>query len=423
MKKKTRLFTQGFFFVLIALIAVNHGLSEKGIALSFIPTASLHAICPFGGVETLYTLLASGKLLPKLHESTLIITGLILIISLLFGKAFCGWICPLGTVQEWIGKVGRKLFKTRYNSFISPRVHKFLSFGPYIILLLTLYATATTAKLAFLDFDPYHALFSFWTGEVALYSIIILVLILLASLVIERPWCKYLCPLGIVLGITNKFRLFTIKRNDSTCISCKLCDKKCPMNLTISDSTKVSSTECISCMECTSENTCPKQNTLVMKSGKSHIKNKFMPLLIILFLFGGIQLSKSFSLWKTERSAEPAKITSSDYTEKYDPADIRGSYSFKEISSLYNVKEEDLITSFKLSDINLKVKDLETLYSSSEIEIGTKSVRYFVALYNEIPFDKGEEEVFLPSSAVDLLLSTKNLTPEEIDYLKAHEGN
>ncbi|MPN43644.1 hypothetical protein SDC9_191204 [bioreactor metagenome] len=148
-----------------------------------------------------------------------------------------------------------------------------------------------------------------------------------------------------------------------------------------------------------------------------------MPLLIILFLFGGIQLSKSFSLWKTERSAEPAKITSSDYTGKYDPADIRGSYSFKEIASLYNVKEEDFITGFKLNDINLKVKDLETLYSGSEIEIGTKSVRYFVALYNGIPFDKGEEEVFLPSSAVDLLLSTKNLNSEEIDYLKSHEGN
>lgn len=423
MKKKIRLFTQGFFFILTALIAVNHGLSERGISIPFAPNASLHAICPFGGVETLYTLLSSGKLLPKLHESTLIITGLILLISFLFGKIFCGWICPLGTIQEWIGKAGRKLFKTKYNSFISPRVHKILSFGPYIILLLTLYATATTAKLAFLDFDPYHALFSFWTGEVALYSIIIISLVLVASLFIERSWCKYLCPLGAVLGITNKFRLFTITRNESTCISCSLCDKKCPMSLNPSNSTKVSSTECISCMECTSENTCPKENTLVLKSNKLHLKNKFMPLFIILFIFGGIQIFKSLDLWKTERSAEPAKITSSAHSGKYDPADIRGSYSFKEIATLYDVKEEDLLTAFKIGDVNIKVKDLETLYSNSEIEIGTKSVRYFVALYNGVPFDKGDEEIYLPSSAIDLLLSTKTLDQKEIDYLNSHKEN
>jgi len=148
-----------------------------------------------------------------------------------------------------------------------------------------------------------------------------------------------------------------------------------------------------------------------------------MPLLIILFLFGGIQIFKSLDLWKTERSAEPAKITSNVHSGKYDPADIRGSYSFKEIATLYDVKEEDLLTAFKLDDINIKVKDLEALYSNSEIKIGTKSVRYFVALYNGVPFDKGDEEIYLPSSAVNLLLSTKTLDQKEIDYLNSHKEN
>jgi len=175
-------------------------------------------------------------------------------------------------------------------------------------------------------------------------------------------------------------------------------------------------------MECTSENTCPKDDTLVLRSNKLHLKNKFMPLIIILFVFGGIQISNSLNLWKTERSAEPAKITSSVHSGKYDPADIRGSYSFKEIATLYDVKE-DLLTAFRLGDVNIKVKDLEALYSNSQIEIGTKSVRYFVALYNGVPFDKGDEEIYLPSSAVDLLLSTKTLDQKEIDYLNSHKEN
>jgi ferredoxin len=421
LKKKIRLYTQGFFFIFVALIAINHTLAEKNIIIPFIPTASLHAICPFGGVETLYNFLLDGKLLPKLHESTFIITGIILLISLLFGSVFCGWICPLGTIQEWIGKIGRKLFKKKYNNFISPSIHKILSFGPFIILALVLYTTISTAKLAFLDFDPYYALFSFWTGEVALYSILILVVILGASLFIERPWCQYLCPFGIILGFTNKFRLFNLKRNTDTCISCKLCDKNCPMNLNISTSTKISSIKCISCMECTSENTCPKENTLIITSGKMNLSKKFIPIFIIVFLFGGVQITSYLSLWKTERSAEPAKLTTSDNVIQYDPADIRGSHSFKEISQLYGIEEKHLIEGFKLSDISVKIKDLETIYADSQVEIGTKSVRYFVALYNNIPYDKGDEEVYLPSSAVDLLLAIKTLDSNEINYLETHK--
>ena len=91
---------QWFFFLLIAAIAVNHTLAESGAAIPFLADASLHAVCPFGGVETLYTFTASGLLVKKIHDSSLVLAAIVLLLSILFGPVFCGWVCPLGMVQE-----------------------------------------------------------------------------------------------------------------------------------------------------------------------------------------------------------------------------------------------------------------------------------------------------------------------------------
>ena len=116
-----RKLVQWFFFLLIALISVNHALAESGAGISFLSNASLHAVCPFGGVETLYTFVASGLLVKKIHDSSLVLAGIVLLLSILFGPVFCGWVCPLGTVQEWVGKLGKKLFRRRYNHFVPAR--------------------------------------------------------------------------------------------------------------------------------------------------------------------------------------------------------------------------------------------------------------------------------------------------------------
>jgi polyferredoxin len=97
---------QWFFFILIALIAINHTLAESGAAIPILSSASLHAVCPFGGVETLYTFISSGLFVKKIHESSLVLMGISLVLAVVFGPVFCGWVCPLGTVQEWVGKLG-----------------------------------------------------------------------------------------------------------------------------------------------------------------------------------------------------------------------------------------------------------------------------------------------------------------------------
>jgi polyferredoxin len=174
----------------------------------------------------------------------------------------------MGSIQEWFGKIGRKLFGRRFNRFIPYRFDKYLRYLRYLVLAWVVYMTAASATLIFADWDPYFTLFNFWSGEVAVTGFISLGAVLVLSLFVERPFCKYACPYGALLGVFNLFRVFKIKRNPQTCIDCKACDKACPMNIPVSQSGTVRNHQCISCMKCTSEQQCPVENTVELMAGK-----------------------------------------------------------------------------------------------------------------------------------------------------------
>lgn len=268
MKKKVkkriwiRRVIQVFFFALIALIAYNHTLAESGKGIPLLSSASLHAICPFGGVVSIYQFVTTGTFVKKVHESALVLMVISFFLAVLFGPILCGWVCPFGSIQEWFGKIGNKIFMKKYNKFIPSNIDKYLRFLRYGVLAWVIYMTANSGYLIFQDIDPYYALFNFWSSEVSLIGIGVLLVTLLLSLFVERPWCKYVCPFGAFLGIFNLFRIFKIKRNSNTCISCNLCDKSCPMNIEVSKSSSVKNHQCISCLKCTSEETCPVDNTV-----------------------------------------------------------------------------------------------------------------------------------------------------------------
>lgn len=263
-KTSVRTILQVFFFILIALIAANHVLEDSGLKIPLISNASLHAVCPFGGVVSLYQFAAVGTFTQKIHQSSFILMILVFILAILFGSVFCGWVCPLGSIQEWVGKLGKRIFKKRYNHFIPQRIDQYLRYLRYIMLIWVIYATAMTGKLAFGNIDPYYALFNFWTGEVAVTGLAVLGITLLASLAVERPWCKYACPYGAILGISNLFSALSIRRKESTCISCGLCADDCPMNIPVHTVSVVRDHRCIGCLECTSEAACPIDNTVML---------------------------------------------------------------------------------------------------------------------------------------------------------------
>lgn len=258
-----RKIVQWFFFLLIALIAINHTLVENGGGIPFLSTASLHALCPFGGVVTIYQYATVGSFVRKIHESAFILMIIGFILASLFGPVFCGWVCPLGTVQEWTAKLGHKIFRHKYNHFVPTKLDNTLRYLRYLVLIWVVYVTATSGRLIFAEYDPYFALFNFWTSEVALGGLIVLGLTLLLSVFVERPWCKYACPYGAILGITNLFRVFQIKRAASTCKADGACSIMCPMNIPVDSLKTVHDHQCIACLECTSEAICPVAKTVI----------------------------------------------------------------------------------------------------------------------------------------------------------------
>jgi polyferredoxin len=260
--QRIRLVIQILFFVIIAATTLAHTLEEQGIVIPWFLGASIHSICPFGGVVTLYRLITEGTYVQKIHESAVWLMGIVLVSTVLVGPAFCGWVCPFGSFQEWIGKLGRKLFKRRYNHFVPASVDRVLRYLRYVVLIWVVVMTATTATLIFADYDPYNALFNFYTGEVAITGYIALGLVMVLSLFVERPFCKYACPYGAMLGVANLFRVFKLRRNTQTCIDCKACDKSCPMNIPVSTSRVVKDHQCNACMQCTSDHACPVAHTV-----------------------------------------------------------------------------------------------------------------------------------------------------------------
>jgi polyferredoxin len=257
------------FFVLVLLVSLSHTLAESGIEIPLIQGASVHAICPFGGVVSLYRYITTGTFVQKIHDSSFYLMLIVLVTAVVAGPVFCGWVCPFGTFQDWLAMLGRKLFKKRYNRFIPAKFDKWLRYLRYLVAVWVIVMTAISAKLVFSDYDPYYALFNLWTSEVAITAYVALALVVVASLFVERPFCKYACPYGAVLGLTNLFRIFTIRRNPKTCIDCGKCDKACPMNIVVSTSGHVRDHQCITCMACTSEVACPINKTVELSAGKA----------------------------------------------------------------------------------------------------------------------------------------------------------
>lgn len=149
---------------------------------------------------------------------------------------------------------------------------------------------------------------------------------------------------------------------------------------------------------------------------------------VLVVIFGGVLVTTAFGWWQTESEKVPVSYQTGDATGEYNPVDIRGSYTFGEISTLFEIPYEDLASAFRLpADADPAViacKDLEEMYlslSEAGTEVGTSSVRLFVALYKGLPYElDAEEESYLLRPAVQMLKRKATLTEEQLAYLDAH---
>jgi hypothetical protein len=147
--------------------------------------------------------------------------------------------------------------------------------------------------------------------------------------------------------------------------------------------------------------------------------------LVILLLFGGIGFTTAMNWWHTETTRIPKTYTEGDAAGQYNPADIRGSYTFGDVSQLFAVPLADLQQAFRIpagqDAASFQVKSLEDLSAGLPVEVGTTSVRMFVAFYKGLPYDlAASTETYLFPEAAGILKAQGKMTPEQIAFLEGH---
>ncbi len=153
------------------------------------------------------------------------------------------------------------------------------------------------------------------------------------------------------------------------------------------------------------------------------LNSKTLGALIVFVLFGGILATTAAGWWTTTTSKVPVTFSEGEAAGQYNPADIRGSYTFGDITNSFDVPLAALQVAFAVPDgvdpAAYQVKSLEERYADQEVEIGTASLRLFVALYTGLPYDLSLGD-YLPAPAAQVLREQAALTPEQAAYLDTH---
>jgi len=238
------------------------------------------------------------------HPASMVILGYAVLISFLLRKSFCGWFCPVGTLSEWVWKLGKSILGKNYRIptwiDLPLRSVKYILFGffGYIITKMTVSEIA-----AFIE-SPYYKIadvkmLHFFTRMSMLTAVVIVILIVL-SLFFRNFWCRYACPYGALLGIFSLISPTRIHRNPETCINCEQCYQACPFHLPVNTKKQVYSPECSGCMDCV--NICPSKNTLELKTSwlKNALKTSQAGLLIVIAFISVVYMAKISGHWKSQ---------------------------------------------------------------------------------------------------------------------------
>lgn len=338
------------------LFLVIRKLVDKGFEVDF------EAYCPFGGFQALVSFIKTGNLACSM-TSTQIFMGIIFLIGVIFfGKLFCSYLCPLGTISENLGKIGDKL-GIRKN--IDGLYDKILRSLKYVLLFVTVHYTTASNELFCKHYDPFFAGVSFFGDDVVVWAAISSILVLVAgAILVKMFWCKYLCPLNalfnvfrfslIIIGMTLVYAItiflnldipfywflgslcligyiaelstrkckhlpmLKITRDEHKCINCGLCSKKCPQGIDVANLKVVDKADCNLCGECVA--CCPVENTLTINK-KNNIKWLPISITVLLVVIGliiseQVKIPTITEVWGDEAAIENAGIYQQDDIRK-----------------------------------------------------------------------------------------------------------
>ncbi len=362
--------------ILVAITSIGI-LHQTG---TVIKTVGVDALCPFGGIETLWSLVTGAGLVRRIAVSSVVLLAMTVLIAVLFRRAFCGYLCPLGAVQELFGKIGKAIWP-KNRPVMPTAIDKPARLLKYGVLVFFTVWTWQAATLVIRPYDPWVAWMHLTSAELFAefgIGLAILGIALVGSIVYDRFFCKYLCPMGGFLGAIARFSLFKVRRVEDTCIDCKLCDHACPVNVTVSTVDVVRDAECINCNECV--NVCPVADTLVVSTSSAHgTATKFgatqmmwLVFALAAIMIGVTTISGAFA-WTMPTLSSTVEQTGGTLNVE----DIKGSMTFAEVSAASGIPTEVFKQQYGISDadLNVKIKDLMPVYG---FDVHT-DVREFVA--------------------------------------------
>lgn len=248
------------FVQILSLIGLNSNFGTSSVGSFCLPVMNCNA-CPISWLNCPIYLLSEavqGFSIPWL--SLAIFAGF----GLLFGRFLCGWVCPLGFLQDLLYKIpSRKIQFPRW--LASPKYAVFL-----LLVVGAAFWLTKTHPAFWCNYCPTAALQvkiplmiqyqKYDIDSKAFLWIGMLLLFFVAAIFNHRSFCKVLCPIGAAMALTNKYTPLRLRLEKARCIHCHACDRKCPMDVPVescSESGRTISrhTECIECLTC--EQTCP----------------------------------------------------------------------------------------------------------------------------------------------------------------------
>ena len=171
----------------------------------------------------------------------LFMVGFTVVTTLLFGRVFCGFLCPFGALQDLITRIVPR----RLQRGLPQRIHDRAIYLKYGILLLIVVLAAVPAQISVYQyFEPFGTVF-YLSSSPLLWSIA--VGFLMASAVVPRFYCRYACPLGAALGVASLLSIFRIRRVEQ-CAPCKVCEHACPTGAIRGP--EIDFKECVRCNVC-----------------------------------------------------------------------------------------------------------------------------------------------------------------------------
>jgi len=192
-----------------------------------------------------------------------------IVLTIIFGRFFCGWVCPFGTIHHFVGYLGNRRKKTAQKIQLNKyrKAHRIKYFILIFFLFMAAFPSlAVTLQTGLLDPIPlvtrsFNLLLlpiidraanfvsvtdRFYEG--AWLLLVIFLTAILLNLVIPRFYCRFICPLGALFAIISRFAIWRIGKKQSECSNCKLCDKSCEGACEPSGSIRIS--ECVLCFNC-----------------------------------------------------------------------------------------------------------------------------------------------------------------------------